>query len=96
MVDVSESTRVDFCPHGFGFTRKAKVLSGHEGFARFVSGGNHIFDELGFGGQRFFTDDMFACFKGCNGQWGMVVVGGANVDDVDVGVFEQVFWVGGE
>ena len=54
-----------------------------------------VFDEFRVGSERFFTDDVFARFKCGNGQWGVIVVGGANIDDVDIGIFEQVFRIGG-
>ena len=94
VVNVAEGAFVEFGFHGFGVAGKAEVLGGHEEFSGFVAGGNHVFDEIGIGCEGFFADDVFACFEGGDGEGGVVVIGGADVDDVDVGVFEEIIDVG--
>ena len=94
MIDVAQSTGGDFFLHGLRYASEAEVLGRHQFFAGFVAGCDHR-AHLGRGRcERLFADDVLAGLEGGNGQWGVVHVGRADVDDVDARVTQDFGEVG--
>ena len=76
-----------FC--SLGFRRVTQVLSDHQGDSRLVGGVNHVPALLHGNRHGLLDDDMFAGFGGGDGQRRVGVVGGADVDRLDVGIAQH-------
>ena len=96
VVDIAQHAFVQLGFHRLRFARKAKMLSRHQQFTRFVPCGNHFFDERRVRRQRFFANDVFARTQRGNGQRRVVVIGRADIDDVDIGILKQHIGIGDE
>ena len=70
------------------------MLRGHQHFAAFVARRNHVANVFGRRGERFFADDVLARFEGGDGERRVIGRGRADVDDVDVGIGDQVVGLG--
>ena len=69
------------------------MLGGHQHLPGLVPGRDHLLHVPGRRGQGLLADDVLARLQGRDGQRGVVVIGGTDVDDVEVFVLEQFGWV---
>ena len=75
--------------------RHAAVVVPHGvGHAGFLDGVNHRLAFFGSTGQRFFAEHHLAGFSGGDGHLGVLIVGRADVDGVDVIALDQLAPVG--
>ena len=96
MVDVTQRAGADLPLHGLGSALKAEMLRRHQRLAGFVTGRNHLVNVGGCGGQRFLTDDMLAGIERGNRQLGMIHVGRADINDVEIRVVDNIRRVGAQ
>ena len=66
------------------FGKKGKDLSDHQLATGFPSHFDHSICSLRINRNRFFDQDVFASIHGCNGQLFVLVIGHANINQVDV------------
>ncbi len=95
MEDVTNGAVVD---HFFGLGDggdAAVVVANHVDDAGFLGGGDHLLALLDGEGEGFFAKDVFAGLGGGDGDFGVGIVGGVDVDDVDVGGIDDFAPVGG-
>ena len=90
MVNLAQGAGFQLLFERDGVLLKAKVLRGHQHFARLVARRDHLVNRAGRRRQRFFADDVLARFQSRNRQRRVISRGRADVDDVDVGVGDQV------
>lgn len=64
----------------------AVIVADHIDDARFFDGGDHFPSLQGVEGEGFLAEDGLAVLRGGDGDFGMGIVGGADVDDVDFGI----------
>ena len=93
VVDIAERSCVYLVLQRAGRALKANVLRGHQLLARGIARRDHLANILGRGSQRLFADHVLASRQRGNGQWGVIHVGRADVDNVDIWIAEQRLWI---
>ena len=89
VIDFAEGAAVDFGFQRLGGIGEAEVLRGHQHFAALVAGGDHTLDIGRRGRQGLLADDMLARFQGGDAEIGMIHVGRADIDDIDIGIVDD-------
>ena len=89
MVNITQDPRFNLALHRLRNALEAKMLGGHQLFAGLVAGRDHLTDFARSRGQWLFADHMFTRFQRGNRQRGMVHVGRADIDDVNIWVTEE-------
>ena len=96
VINIAERTGVELRLHRLGRALEAKVLGGHQGFARPIARVDHPADIVGRRRQRLLAEHVLARLQRGDGQRRVIHIGSADIDDVDVGIAEQRLRVGME
>ena len=94
MINFPQRAIVDLGLHRLRNALEAKMLRGHQGLAGTITSFDHAVDVGGGGGKWLFADHMFAGIERRDGQFGVIHVGRADIDDIDIGVVDDVSGIG--
>src|SRR5260221_1499466 len=90
MIDVSEDAGVELSLESLRAALETEVLGGHQELSAAITRRDHLPDRLGRRRERLFADDMLAGAQCGDGQWRVIVVRSADVDNIQVRIGDQV------